>query len=190
AAPLVTFILRATDEEMNALGASRLSGSFWYWHSLSRCCSLCSLGEAVVPGAIIPEDRALRAIGQWELEEARDRAGVLAVRVREVGREDDVPDANEVVHRLHRILVALDGDEALPLEVLARLHREIAREDVAEPLVVLVHPPQKERRPACVPLEERDAEPRMPLEDAAAAEAHGREHLLTRVTDRVAQHDI
>src|SRR5438046_6974673 len=41
--------------------------------------------------------------------------------------------------------------------------RERARVDVAEPLPVLVHPPQKERHPARVSLEERDAQSWMPL---------------------------
>ena len=110
--------------------------------------------------------------------------------MRKVGRTHDVRDTHQVEHSFEWFLVALDGDETLPLEVLARLLRQVAREDVTEPFVVFVHPPEKEGHSARVALEEREAQPRMALKDPAAAEAHGCEHLLAQVADSVAEHHV
>src|SRR5262249_34745759 len=113
-----------------------------------------ALPEAVVRRAVVPEDLALALVGDRQLQERLDRPGELRVAVREVGREDDPVVTDGIDDVLDRLLVALDRDEALPLEVGARRHRQLARVDVAEPLPVLVHAPEQERYPAAVTLEE------------------------------------
>src|SRR5262249_59594881 len=98
--------------------------------------------KAVVPRTVVRKDRALRRVGERELEEPLDSPRVLAVRVRKVGREHNVRDAHQIENAFDWFFVALDGDKALPFEVLARLLRQVAREDVTEPLVVFGHSPQ------------------------------------------------
>jgi hypothetical protein len=110
--------------------------------------------------------------------------------VREIGREDDAVVADRVDDVLHRLLVALDRHEALTLEVAAGRHRQLLRVDVAEPLPVLVHTPEQEWHPAAVALQERHAQPRMALEDAARAEGAGGQHHLDRVGVDVLEHRV
>src|SRR5215510_3589284 len=148
------------------------------------------LPEPVVRRAVVPEDLALALVGDRQLQERLHRPGELRVAVREVGREDDPVVADRVDDVLDRLLVALDRDEALPLEVGARRHRQLARVDVAEPLPVLVQAPEQEGHPAAVALEEGDAQPRMALEDAARAEGAGGEHLLDRMGIDVLEHRV
>src|SRR5205085_9433263 len=81
--------------------------------------------QPVVTRAVVPEDRALRGVGQRELQEALDAARILAVGVREVGGEHDVVDADQIEDALDRLLVTLDRDVALTLEVGAVPHREL-----------------------------------------------------------------
>src|SRR5439155_872983 len=125
-------------------------------------------GESVKARRVVPEDRALHIVGQRELEKARDGARILAIRMWEVGGEHDVERAHQLDDARDRIFIALDRDEALALEVPARLHRQLARVDVAEPLVVLVHPPKEERRPARIAFEERHAQAPVPVEDSTS----------------------
>src|SRR5215468_5124479 len=148
------------------------------------------LAKPVVRGAVVPEDLALALVGDRQPQERLHRPRELRVAVREVRREDDAVVADRVDDVLDRLLVALDRDEALPLEVGARGHRQLTRVDVAEPLPVLVHPPEEERHPAAVALEERHAQPRMAPEDPARAEGAGGEHLLDRMRVDVLEHRV
>src|SRR5262245_40185712 len=146
--------------------------------------------KPVIGGAVVPEDLALAFLGDRQLQERLHRARELRVAVREVGREDDAVVADRVDDVLDRLLVALDRHEALPLEVLARGHRELLGVDVAEPLPVLVHAPEQERHPAAVALQERNPQPRMTREDAARAEGAGGQHHLDRVRVDVLEHRV
>ena len=137
-------------------------------------CSALGGASSGSPGVLtIPalENGAVEVVGERVLEHPE----VVADRI------DDVLD---------RLLVALDRHEALPLEVRARRHRQLARVDVAQPLPVLVHAPEQERDPAAVALEERHAQPGMPLEDAACAKGAGGQHLLDRMGIDVLQHRV
>src|SRR5947209_4444204 len=161
--------------------------------SPATACSAHSTGsgrEPVVRGAVVPEDLALALVGDRQPEERLDRPGEFRVAVWEVRREDDPIVTDGIDDVLDRLLVALDRDEALPLEVFARRHRQLARVDVTQPLPVLVHAPEQERHPAAVALEEGHAQPRMALEDAARAEGAGGEHLLDRMGVDVLQHRV
>src|SRR4029450_8058914 len=166
------------------------------WESAEM--SLCSViapsswsgSKPVVGGAVVPKDLALALLGDRQLQERLYRPGKLRVAVREIGREDDPVVADRVDDVLHRLLVALDRHEALPLEVLARCHRELLGVDVAQPLPVLVHAPEQERHPAAVALEERDTQLGMALEDAARAEGAGGQHHLDRVRVDVLEHRV
>src|SRR5881296_1745645 len=149
-----------------------------------------ALPEPVVRGAVVPEDLALALVGDRQPEERLDRPGELRVAVREVRREDDPIVTDGIDDVLDRLLVALDRHEALPLEVGAGRHRQLAGVDVAQPLPVLVHAPEQERHPAAVALEKGHAQPRMALEDTARAEGAGRQHLLDRVRVDVLQHRV
>src|SRR3989475_241179 len=146
--------------------------------------------QAVVRGAVAPEDLAFAVVGDRQPEERLDGARELRVAVREVGGEDDPIVTDRVDDVLHRLFVAFDGHEALSLEVLARRHRQLRRVDVTLPLPVLVHPPEKERHPAAIPLEKRDTQTRVALQDAAHAETARRQHLLHRVAVDVLQHRV
>src|SRR4030095_16511482 len=120
------------------------------WESAEM--SLCSViapssrsgSKPVVGGAVVPEDLTLALLGDRQLQERLHPPGTLRVAVREIGREDDPVVADRVDDVLHRLLVALDRHEALPLEVAAGRHRQTLRGDVAEPLPVLVHAPEQE----------------------------------------------
>src|SRR5262245_58642927 len=146
--------------------------------------------EPRVRRAVGPENLARALLGDREPQERLDRPRELRVAVGKVRREDDAIVADRVDHVLHGLLVALDRHEALALEILARRHRELARVDVAQPLPVLVHAPEQERHPAAVALEERHAQPRMALEDAARTEGAGGEHLLDRMRVDVLEHRV
>src|SRR4030095_11427564 len=146
--------------------------------------------EPVIRGAVVPEDLALALFGDRQAQERLHRPRELRVAVREIRREDDAIVADRVDDVPHRLLVALDRHEALPLEVCAGSHRQLGRVDVAEPLPVLVHAPEQERHPAAVALEEGHPQPRMAFEDAARAERAGREHLLDRMRVDVLEHRV
>src|SRR5215470_14898762 len=79
--------------------------------------------ESIQAGAVVPEDLPLAVLGERELEEVGGRLGVLGVVVRVVGREDERVGAAALDRGERRVLVALDGDEGLPEEVLARALR-------------------------------------------------------------------
>src|SRR4030095_4478209 len=110
------------------------------WESAEM--SLCSViapsswsgSKPVVGGAVVPEDLALALLGDRQLQERLHRPGKLRVAVREIGREDDPVVADRVDDVFHRLLVALDRHEALPLEVLAGRHRQLFCGDLPWPL--------------------------------------------------------
>src|SRR5438093_12357326 len=117
--------------------------------------------KSVVRGTVVPENLALALLGDRQRQERLHRPRELRVAVREIRREDDPVVADGVDDVLHRLFVALDRHEALPLEVRAGGHRQLAGIDVAEPLPVLVHAPEQEGHPAAVALEKGDAQPGM-----------------------------
>src|SRR5215813_13475699 len=146
--------------------------------------------KAVVGRAVVPEDLPLALLRDRQPEERLDRPRELRIAVRKIGGEDDAIVADRVDDVLHRLLVALDRDEALALEVLAGRHRELLGVDVTQPLPVLVHAPEQERHPAAVAFEEGHAQPGMALEDATRAERADGEHLLHGVGVHVLQHRV
>src|SRR5439155_2344 len=123
--------------------------------------------NVVEPGAVVPEDLPLARVRERELEEDVGRLGKVRVRVRIVRREDERVVAESLDHPLHLILVGIDADEALALEVLAGRRLQLRRLAALRHLPVLVEPPEEPRQPAAVALEERDAQAREALEDAA-----------------------
>src|SRR5580765_3649973 len=114
--------------------------------------------KSVVRRAVVPQDLALALLGDRQPEERLHRPRELRVAVRKIRREDDPVVTDGVDDVLHRLLVAFDRHEALPLEVRARRHRQLARVDVPQPLPVLVHAPEQEGYPAAVTFEERHAQ--------------------------------
>src|ERR1700682_5029569 len=77
-------------------------------------------GEAVVGGAVVPEDLPLALLGDGQPEEGLHRPREFRIAVWEIRRENDAVVADGVDHVLHRLLVAFHRHEALPLEVRAR----------------------------------------------------------------------
>src|SRR2546421_1722888 len=117
--------------------------------------------KAVVRRAVVPQDLALALLGDRQAEERLHRPRELRVAVRKIRREDDPIVTDGVDDVLHRLLVTLHRHEALPLEIRAGRHRQLARVDVAQPFPVLIHAPEQEGHPATVALEEGHAQPRM-----------------------------
>ena len=94
--------------------------------------------------------------------------------MRVVGRVHEVIVAEEIDRVAGRYLVGLDRGHALPLEVRARHHRQLAHVEVALELVGLVKTPEQPRQPGAIRLQEGHLQRRMALEDAAAQQAaHG-----------------
>ena len=111
--------------------------------------------------------------------------------MRVVAAEHDEVVAKSVDDVLGAALVDLGGNEALALEVLARLHPEIRRVARPEvPLPVLIHALEPPGGPARARFEEDAAEARVPLEHAADDEVHARAHVLDRMTDQVELHQL
>src|SRR5438445_9867627 len=85
-------------------------------------CSSASIREistySIQPGAVVPHDLALGRIRQREFQKPLGGLGILCVGMGIIRREDDVPFSDPIYRVLRRLLVAIDGDEALALEVL------------------------------------------------------------------------
>src|SRR5262245_41054056 len=146
--------------------------------------------DLVEPAPVLAQDARLRLLGDRELREGLDRVGELRISVRVVGGEDEVRVAEPLDVLTRRLLVGLDGEEAAAPEVLARLHREVARLEPADPLVMLVEAVEEPGSPAAVALEQRHAEPREALEHAAGTEAHGRGHDPERLREGVPHEEL
>src|SRR3954447_1748368 len=82
-------------------------------------------GHTVQRGAVVPEDLALVLVRDRQPQECLAGLGEARVDVRVVRRVDDVVAAHVVHDALHRLLVGVHGDVALPFEVLARAQLEV-----------------------------------------------------------------
>ena len=135
----------------------------------------------------------MRARGQavHRLAQLADHAGDLGVRMRVVARPDDAIGADQRVlgGEAQRALVGVEGDPALALEVLGRLHlhlRHVPRED----LVMVIEALEPGNDPAAVRLEEDHLQARKALE-GAAADQHGERGLhVEHVRQRLAEEDV
>src|SRR5262245_4070121 len=142
-------------------------------------------GDAVEARAVVPQYFSPLVVVQLQAEELLDRLGERAVGVRIVARHHEVLGAHllDDVHR--RLLVHVERDVALALEVLARRHLQLVLAAGPELLPLVVEPPQPPVQPPGRPFEERAAQLRVAVEDAAGGHARDRAHELDRVANRV-----
>ena len=104
--------------------------------------------------------------------------------MRVVRGDHDVVVADRLHHLAQRLLVGVGRDVALAEEVLARRLRDLDLRARPELLPRLVEPPEIPRQPAARALEERAAQPRVPLQHAAGGHAAEGHHQLDRVAPR------
>src|SRR5881409_57219 len=141
--------------------------------------------DVVEPRAIAPEDLAAYLVAERQPEELLHCLRERAVRVRVVGRDDEIVGAHLVDDVDRRLLVDVERDVALTLEILARQHRKLMLAPRPELLPLVVEPPEPPVEPAGRALEERAAQPGMALEDTARGHAGDRAHQLDRIADGV-----
>src|SRR5262249_48206570 len=134
--------------------------------------------DGVEPARIALEDLLLRVRRQvGALVHDPDRVGKLAVPVAVVGGVDHDVLAQAVDDVRDALLIGITADEAASgEEVLARLAID-QRRLLRRQLPVLVEALEPRRQPAGAGLEERHAQIREAMEDAAHGERHDRDHL-------------
>src|SRR5215213_921227 len=110
--------------------------------------------------------------------------GPFAVPVRVVAGEHDEVVAEHVDDTGQDRLLRLAGRPDVPgLEVFLRIASPAVLDPVAALLEVLVQAVDEERHPADACLQERDAQPWMPVEDTARDQRRHRGHLVERKAD-------
>ena len=110
-----------------------------------------------------------------------DDAGPV-VQVGEVGPEDDVRGANLRHDRAEHRLAGLEGNPALPLEVLRRRPADTGAHLAGELRVLdVVEPPEPVRQPPAPRLEDAHPQRGMSFEDASFDQGEQRHHHLDRV---------
>src|SRR5215813_12628227 len=184
---------------LRRVGASRCqrSGGGFTWESAEtiRSCMVPSC-EVSVDGKLIDlagvAAKDARLIGGGELaEDASQRAhgaGIHRVGVRVIRRPQHAVGADEARDRGQRLLVRVEGDPALPAEVVARIQLEAAL--VVEDLAMVVHPLEPVRDPAPTRLEEEEPEAGEALAHAAHDEAAEGQHLVEGVADHLRDVDL
>src|SRR5579862_307892 len=146
--------------------------------------------QPIKPRRVLGENLALQLHRQiFPIGKRRHRARKLRVPVRVVRREADGVRIKTGDVRQHRFLRFAEEPNSARLDVFARPALDVRHERRAM-LVVLVETFEPVRHPADARLEERDAKLRKAFEDAAADDAHRRDHLLERMRDGMGEEII